>query len=646
MDIQNICIQEASRKPDVKDTYLEDNTKFVNRESSSQSCLLSGVDIVVQQLREAQGYNKANIQSGLDQCVTLLKGKEDEMSADPPTKKLKTEHKLQTEGIVANSVEDFHVCTQSDKKSESNINEQESQQSVTGFRLNITADLFHEDNSNDDQNALSKKTITSEVFHNKIDCSSTVGKRKINEAEEEAAYNGLTKSKMSIVDNQEETLFPKSLGKFCGQEMQGVKPVSVGQEVLISVTKRPVNDNSGTDYPQKEIITLEDQNQKPRNKETTTLNEALYGKNNCSCTAKEINKSEIEDGSERNETASDESGPGSSVKEIAVLVTEDKNQNVENRGITKPLCEEFISNDTFTMNQLSPEEEGNNETPSDIILTPNEVHDEENHCMLPPETSSDAIVAPNEVHGAENHGLLLVEKGNEEVADSAENKSDSAENKSEKSLHMIVFEQEISWTALLQDEVFKLVDISCISAKYSMIKTLFQGTTQKHFNITKIVEVQNPFLYSYYLLRKAEMMSRYGHIKEEYLFHGTKIKNISSICEENLDWRKHGSIIGNIFGKGVSLTPISCYASHYSDKNMVEKIMFVFRVIIADETEGNPDMVLPPYKDELRKLRYDTTVKPNRQVIVKFSDNEFYPAYVVYYTGKYKSRKSRKCIRL
>ncbi|XP_046997385.1 protein mono-ADP-ribosyltransferase PARP14-like [Schistocerca americana] len=639
MDIQNIHIQEACGKPDVKDTYLEDNTMFLNCENCSQSCLLSGVDIVAQQLREAQGYNEANIQSSLDQCVTLLKGKEAEMSADPPTKKLKTEHKLEIEESVANNIEDFHVCTQSDKESESNINEQESQQSVTGFPLNITADLFHEDNSNDDQNTLSKKTITSEVFHNKIDCSSTVGKRQINEAEEEAAYKGLTKSKMSIVDNQEETLFPKSLEKFHGQEMQGVKPVSVGQEVLISVTKRPVNDNSGTEYPQKEIIMLEDQNQKPQKKETTTLNEAPYGKNNCSCTAKEINKSEIEDGSERNETACDESGSGSSVKEIAVLVTEDKNQNVENRGITKPVCEEFISNDTFTTNQPSPEEEGNNETPSDIILTPNEVHDEETHCMLPAETSSDAIVAHNEAHSAENHGLLLVEKGNEEVAD-------SAKNKSEKSLHMIVFEQEISWTALLQDEVFKLVDISCISAKYSMIKTLFQGTTQKHFNITKIVEVQNPFLYSYYLLKKAEMMSRYGHIKEEYLFHGSKIENISSICEKNLDWRKHGSITGNIFGKGVSLTPISCYASHYSDKNMVEKIIFVFRVIIADETEGNPDMVLPPYKDELRKLRYDTTVKPNRQVIVKYSDNEFYPAYVVYYTGKYKPRKSRKWIRL
>ncbi|XP_049828498.1 uncharacterized protein LOC126267368 [Schistocerca gregaria] len=639
MDIQNIHIQEASGKLDVKDTYLEDNTKFVKYGNSSQSCLLSGVDIVAQQLREAHGYNEANIQSGLDRCVTLLKGKEDEMSTAQPTKKLKTEHKLKTEEIVVNNIEDFHVCTQSDKESESNINEQESQQLVAGFPLNITADSFHEDNSNDDQNALSKKTITSEVFHNKIDCYSTVGKRKINEAEEEAAYKGLTKSKMSTVDNQEERLFPKSLEKFHDQEIQGVKPASVGQEVLISVSKRPENDNSGMEYPQKEIIMLEDQNQKPQNKETTTLNEAPYGKNNCSCTAKEINKSEIEDGSERNETVSDESGSGSSVKEIAVLVTENRNQNAENRGITKLVCEEFISNDTFTSNQLSPEEEGNNETPSDIILTPNEVHDEDNHCMLPAETPSDAIVTPNEVHAAENHSLHLVEKGNKEVAD-------SAKNKSEKSLHMIVFEQETSWAALLQDEVFKLVGISCISAKYSMIKTLFQGTTQKHFNITKIVEVQNPFLYSYYLLRKAEMMSRYGHIKEEYLFHGTKIKNISSICEKNLDWRKHGSITGNIFGKGVSLTPISCYASHYSDKNTVEKIMFVFRVIIADETEGNPDMVLPPYKDELRKLRYDTTVKPNRQVIVKFSDNEFYPAYVVYYTGKYKPRKSRKCIRL
>ncbi|XP_049812559.1 protein mono-ADP-ribosyltransferase PARP11-like [Schistocerca nitens] len=209
----------------------------------------------------------------------------------------------------------------------------------------------------------------------------------------------------------------------------------------------------------------------------------------------------------------------------------------------------------------------------------------------------------------------------------------------ESTLHKSVLQLTVEWDHMNASSEFELCLLLSDTTEYEEILRLFKKTTQKQFMVEKIYRVQNPYLLGCYLLKKQEMESRYGYVAEEYLFHGTKEENKDKICRNNFDWRNHGRSAGNTFGKGVSFTPISCYASHYSDKHSSQRLMFVSKVLIAHETVGHKSMKIPPLFAYRQCLRYDTTTKENRHVIVKYSDNEFYPAYIVYYTGQYEKKE-------
>ncbi|XP_046996993.1 protein mono-ADP-ribosyltransferase PARP11-like [Schistocerca americana] len=214
----------------------------------------------------------------------------------------------------------------------------------------------------------------------------------------------------------------------------------------------------------------------------------------------------------------------------------------------------------------------------------------------------------------------------------------------ESTLHKSVLKLTVGWDHMNASSEFELQLLLSDTTEYKEILWLFKKTTQKQFMVEKIYRVQNPYLLGCYSLKKEEIQSRYGSVTEEYLFHGTKEQNKDNICRNNFDWRKHGKSVGNIFGQGVSFTPISCYASHYSDSCNTQRMMIVSKVLIAKETVGNKYMKIPPQFDYMQCLRYDTATKENRHVIVKFSDNEFYPTYVIYYTGQYE-KKEQKPIR-
>jgi poly [ADP-ribose] polymerase 7/11/12/13 len=132
-----------------------------------------------------------------------------------------------------------------------------------------------------------------------------------------------------------------------------------------------------------------------------------------------------------------------------------------------------------------------------------------------------------------------------------------------------------------------------------------------------------------------------NYVQESRYFHGTRQSNVQSICENNFNWRLVGDSTGNRYGKGVSFSPISYYASHYSDKYASEKVMFLVRVLISECTIGNGNMIIPPLITDVcnpnsthSTERYDTAQKENGHIIVKFCDNEYYPEYLIYYTGK------------
>lgn len=109
------------------------------------------------------------------------------------------------------------------------------------------------------------------------------------------------------------------------------------------------------------------------------------------------------------------------------------------------------------------------------------------------------------------------------------------------------------------------------------------------------------------------------------LFHGTDRKNLGSICTNNFNWRRYGKNKGHRFGKGVSFSPISFYATHYGDQDIKKRVMIVAKVLVGNDTIGNKNIDFPPFP-------YDTTTNFKKDVYVKYVDNEFYPAYIIHYS--------------
>lgn len=220
---------------------------------------------------------------------------------------------------------------------------------------------------------------------------------------------------------------------------------------------------------------------------------------------------------------------------------------------------------------------------------------------------------------------------------------------SSRPLHRAVLQQPlaVNWVPMTSNSAFIRTDVNQDAQEYNTVKKLFKTTTKKEFNVIRIERIQNPYLLGCYLLKQIEMECMPGsYVTEKRVFHGTKQSNINSICENNFDWRLHGDSTGNRYGKGVSFSPISYYASHYSDKNSAVKVMFLARVLISNIIEGHGDMIIPPliaYTNNYKNtLRYDTSQKENGHVIVKFSDNEYYPEYLIHYTVTPVDREKRR----
>lgn len=167
------------------------------------------------------------------------------------------------------------------------------------------------------------------------------------------------------------------------------------------------------------------------------------------------------------------------------------------------------------------------------------------------------------------------------------------------------------------------IDIHFRAEEVQPIVQLFKVGNSGAF-IDKIERVENPLLLAAYLLKKKELENRFKYpMKEEILFHGTTEKNAYEICKNNFDWRHHGFNNRQQYGKGVSFTTSASFASHYSEKSNTKKIMIAARVLVGQIYEECVVDVVPN--------GYDTVLLNDGKVIVKFDENEFYPAYVITY---------------
>ncbi|KAI4454689.1 poly [adp-ribose] polymerase [Holotrichia oblita] len=149
----------------------------------------------------------------------------------------------------------------------------------------------------------------------------------------------------------------------------------------------------------------------------------------------------------------------------------------------------------------------------------------------------------------------------------------------------------------------------------------------------QIERIQNPYLLAAFLLKKDEMTRRTGQQEIKKLFHGTKEASVMDICNDNFDWRCFGKSTGHK-SVGVSFASTANYANNYVDKTCDNQVMFLVHVLVGKTTIGVSSMKLPPNG-------FDTSIKPNGDVIVKYEDNEFYPAYKIVYKSKKTKKKSK-----
>nr|CAI5821822.1 unnamed protein product [Callosobruchus analis] len=116
--------------------------------------------------------------------------------------------------------------------------------------------------------------------------------------------------------------------------------------------------------------------------------------------------------------------------------------------------------------------------------------------------------------------------------------------------------------------------------------------------------------------------------KERCVYHGTRTENVDSICKTNFNYRLIGRYghLGNKYGNGVSFSPTIEYAKSFPRRVCGQKAMFLVKVIETSRCIGTQGLEIP-------QNGCDTSISPDRNVLVKYTDNEFYPTHVAYYCG-------------
>ena len=196
-----------------------------------------------------------------------------------------------------------------------------------------------------------------------------------------------------------------------------------------------------------------------------------------------------------------------------------------------------------------------------------------------------------------------------------------------------------NWNSMPPNKTLMRIRIQEDSDEYRTVENCFRATSRQRLSVISIERVQNQYLLGCYILKKLEMKNMFGahNVTENISFRGTLLRNVDNICEDNFDWKIFGDDGTN---RGICFFPFSYKASRYSDKNTTKRVMFLVRVLVSTIPESNESMKIPPLlgtqndKNNFgNTFGFDTRRKASDNII-KYSDNEFYPEYVIYYNGE------------
>ena len=189
------------------------------------------------------------------------------------------------------------------------------------------------------------------------------------------------------------------------------------------------------------------------------------------------------------------------------------------------------------------------------------------------------------------------------------------------------------WDVMQPNERSKLVTLAPGSDEYKKVVAIL-GTTVSSNNVVKVDRIQNPFMWCALQNKIKDMTALYKNtamVNVQQLFHGTNPKVVQSICNENFDWRLHGSSTGQAYGRGTYFGTDAGVSYGYcrADARGL-KYMFVARVAIGSMTTGNSTMARPPI-NPATSMPYDSTVDNPTQpsMVIKYGKEEYYPEYLL-----------------
>ena len=153
------------------------------------------------------------------------------------------------------------------------------------------------------------------------------------------------------------------------------------------------------------------------------------------------------------------------------------------------------------------------------------------------------------------------------------------------------------------------------------------------FTLHHIERIQNPYLWEMYQNRRDLLLRLHNQdperLNERYLWHGTKHANIQDICSNNLDWRRHGRNAGQVYGQGTYFSSDASMSANYAlSSQKHERCMLLMRVLVGKCAVGSSRMTMPP-------MGCEATVDNVRSplIFVKYHDQDFYPEYVISFSG-------------
>ena len=191
---------------------------------------------------------------------------------------------------------------------------------------------------------------------------------------------------------------------------------------------------------------------------------------------------------------------------------------------------------------------------------------------------------------------------------------------------------------------FNLLELKNTDPEYIFVHDLFKQTMSAKIN--SITQIQNKDLFKSYqnkIKSVLDQREKKGFLvtendkKELWLWHGSKNTDPLTLVDNYSSALSTQFAEKGMWGNGIYFAENASYSNSYAFKKTFSntKYLLLCKVFVGDAIELMPDsnLRMPPFKDEAKKIRYDSVkgVTGGSVIYAIYGDDRNYPFYVVEY---------------